>query len=137
LTHHYHPHHCNAVVVIIILIMIIFRHTFCPPPQRVRKRPKRRGLSLLCSCMCRRAKSVGSFTLRRLATMNNNDNNDNDDPISLLYAIRLLRRPRTWKLPPQGTLSIPLSRGYVSLDASHPWMVYWCLHSLNILGYFH
>ena len=49
-THHYHPHHRNAVVVIIILILIIiiFRHTFCPPPQRVRNaRPKTRSLPSL------------------------------------------------------------------------------------------
>ena len=65
----------------------------------------------------------------------NNDSNDNDDPLSLLYAIRLLRRAHGNYL--RKALSIPLSRGYVSLDASHPWMVYWCLHSLDILGYFH
>jgi len=57
--------------------------------------------------------------------------NDEDDT----HAIRLLRRAHVTYL--HGALSIPLSRGYVSLDASHPWMVYWCLHSLDILGYFH
>lgn len=50
------------------------------------------------------------------------------------YAIRLLRAAHASYL--SGALSDPLSRGFVSLDASHPWMVYWCLHSLDLLGYF-
>jgi hypothetical protein len=49
-------------------------------------------------------------------------------------AIRLLRSAHTAYLA--GALSDPLSKGFVSLDASHPWMVYWCLHSLDLLGYF-
>jgi protein farnesyltransferase subunit beta len=50
------------------------------------------------------------------------------------YAIRLLRSSHISYL--LNALSNPLSRGFVSLDASHPWMVYWCLHSLDLLGYF-
>ena len=50
------------------------------------------------------------------------------------YAIRLLRQAHTTYLI--NALSEPLSKGFVSLDASHPWMVYWCLHSLDLLGYF-
>ncbi|KAL7483871.1 hypothetical protein ACHAW6_009506 [Cyclotella cf. meneghiniana] len=50
------------------------------------------------------------------------------------YAIRLLRSAHINYLV--NALSNPLSRGFVSLDASHPWMIYWCLHSLDLLGYF-
>ncbi|KAL3800304.1 hypothetical protein HJC23_003600 [Cyclotella cryptica] len=50
------------------------------------------------------------------------------------YAIRLMRSAHINYLV--NALSNPLSRGFVSLDASHPWMVYWCLHSLDLLGYF-
>lgn len=32
-------------------------------------------------------------------------------------------------------LTKPLSPGYVSLDSSRPWLIYWCLHSLSLLGY--
>lgn len=28
-----------------------------------------------------------------------------------------------------------LSEGFVSLDASRPWIVYWCVHSLTLLNY--
>jgi len=58
------------------------------------------------------------------------DGDDNFDP----YAIRLLRSPHASYL--LNALTNPLSRGFVSLDASHPWMVYWCLHSLDLLGHF-
>ncbi|KAL9182472.1 hypothetical protein ACHAXT_013124 [Thalassiosira profunda] len=50
------------------------------------------------------------------------------------YAIRLVRAAHTSYLT--NALCNPLKRGFVSLDASHPWMVYWCLHSLDLLGYF-
>ncbi|KAL3823292.1 hypothetical protein ACHAXA_003440 [Cyclostephanos tholiformis] len=50
------------------------------------------------------------------------------------YAIRLLRNAHVAYL--RGALSDALPRGFVSLDASRPWMVYWCLHSLDLLGYF-
>ena len=53
---------------------------------------------------------------------------------SYYYDIRLLRDAHISYL--SSALSNPLSKGYVSLDASHPWMVYWCLHSLDLLGYF-
>mmetsp|Transcript_26471 Transcript_26471/g.55939 ORF Transcript_26471/g.55939 Transcript_26471/m.55939 type:complete len:705 (+) Transcript_26471:134-2248(+) len=50
------------------------------------------------------------------------------------YAVRLLRTAHTNYL--SNALSNPLPRGFVSLDASHPWMIYWCLHSLDLLGVF-
>ena len=50
------------------------------------------------------------------------------------YAIRLLRSAHTSYLT--NALTNKLPRGFVSLDSSHPWMVYWCLHSLDLLGYF-
>ena len=50
------------------------------------------------------------------------------------YAVRLLRDAHANYL--SNALSNPLPRGFVSLDASHPWMVYWCLHSLDLLGHF-
>jgi len=50
------------------------------------------------------------------------------------YAIRLLRSQHVDYLT--HSLSNPLSKGFVSLDASHPWMVYWILHSLDLLGHF-
>jgi protein farnesyltransferase subunit beta len=34
------------------------------------------------------------------------------------------------------SLSEPLHSGYVSLDASRPWLVYWMLHALELLGAF-
>jgi protein farnesyltransferase subunit beta len=57
----------------------------------------------------------------------------NDAPFDP-YGIRLLREAHTAYLVK--ALSEPLPKGFVSLDASHPWMVYWCLHSLDLLGYF-
>jgi protein farnesyltransferase subunit beta len=50
------------------------------------------------------------------------------------YAIRLVRSAHIDYL--SNALSEPLSRGFISLDASHPWMIYWCLHSLDLLRYF-
>ena len=50
------------------------------------------------------------------------------------YAIRLIRKAHISYL--LKALTKPLSRGFVSLDASHTWMVYWCLHSLDLMGYF-
>eukprot|EP00986_Skeletonema_menzelii_P006189 scaffold2335_cov135-Skeletonema_menzelii.AAC.2 len=50
------------------------------------------------------------------------------------YAIRLVRSAHINYL--SNALSEPLSRGFISLDASHPWMIYWCLHSLDLLQYF-
>lgn len=50
------------------------------------------------------------------------------------YAIRLVRSAHIKYL--SNALSKPLSRGFISLDASHPWMIYWCLHSLDLLQYF-
>jgi len=50
------------------------------------------------------------------------------------YAIRLIRKAHISYL--LKALTNPLSRGFVSLDASHTWMVYWCLHSLDLMGYF-
>lgn len=61
--------------------------------------------------------------------------NLNDEADFDPYAIQLLRQAHTAYLT--NALSNPLSKGFVSLDASHPWMVYWCLHSLDLLGYFH
>ena len=55
---------------------------------------------------------------------------NNKDP----YAIRLVRSAHIKYL--DKALSEPLSRGFISLDASHPWMIYWCLHSLDLLQYF-
>ena len=55
---------------------------------------------------------------------------DQQDP----YAIRLVRSKHIDYL--YNALSEPLSRGFISLDASHPWMIYWCLHSLDLLQYF-
>ena len=56
------------------------------------------------------------------------------DDSSRYYAIRLLRDAHVSYL--RGALSEKLPRGFASLDASRPWMVYWCLHSLDLLGYF-
>ena len=50
------------------------------------------------------------------------------------YAIRLVRSAHINYL--SNALSEPLSRGFISLDASHPWMIYWCLHSLDLLQHF-
>lgn len=65
---------------------------------------------------------------------NNDKESDGSSSLFDPYAIRLLRSAHISYLTK--ALSIPLSRGFVSLDASHPWMVYWCLHSLDLLGYF-
>ena len=58
-----------------------------------------------------------------------NNNNDHDP-----YAIRLVRSAHINYL--SNALSEPLSRGFISLDASHPWMIYWCLHSLDLMRHF-
>lgn len=50
------------------------------------------------------------------------------------YAVRLVKHKHINYLC--NALSEPLSRGFISLDASHPWMVYWCLHSLDLMHYF-
>ena len=63
-------------------------------------------------------------------SLDKSDDDTNFDP----YAIRLLREAHISYL--STALSEPLSKGFVSLDASHPWMIYWCLHSLDLLGYF-
>ncbi|KAL7535196.1 hypothetical protein ACHAXR_010135 [Thalassiosira sp. AJA248-18] len=65
-----------------------------------------------------------------------NNNGSVNSPSSIIdpYAIRLLRAAHTSYLTK--ALSNPLPRGFKSLDSSHPWMVYWCLHSLDLLGYF-
>ena len=53
-SHHHHHDHFSPYIL--------------PTPHNAYARPKRRGLSLLCSPVCAFApKSVGSFTLRRLA----------------------------------------------------------------------
>ena len=56
------------------------------------------------------------------------------DPPPDPHAVRLLRGAHASYL--SSALSEKLSRGFASLDASRPWMVYWCLHSLDLLGYF-
>ncbi|KAL3785347.1 hypothetical protein ACHAWO_008024 [Cyclotella atomus] len=85
-------------------------------------------------------RSVGLLPPAKLPDDDYDDANDNNetprrsnDHFNPL-AIRLLRSAHTAYLV--NALSDPLSRGFVSLDASHPWMVYWCLHSLDLLGYF-
>jgi hypothetical protein len=56
----------------------------------------------------------------------NNDSNDNDDPLSLLYAIRLLRRAHGNYL--RKALSIPLSRGLlVWMLVIHGWYIGVCI----------
>jgi protein farnesyltransferase subunit beta len=67
------------------------------------------------------------------------DEDDSDGDIEQVvdqdpYAIRLVRSAHINYL--SNALSEPLSRGFVSLDASHPWMIYWCLHSLDLLRHF-
>ena len=69
------------------------------------------------------------------ANISNEEAVHNDDDINFdPYAIRLLREAHITYL--SRALSEPLSKGFVSLDASHPWMIYWCLHSLDLLDYF-
>ena len=109
------------------------------------------ALSTLASSEVDHLRFVGLLPPRKPATSTSTDassfpdvrgddevsssSDDTEDTEDDTYAVRLLRRAHVTYL--HGALSTPLSRGYVSLDASHPWMVYWCLHSLDILGYFH
>lgn len=90
-------------------------------------------------------RSVGLLPpLPLISLLDENDDIDNkdikcDNVVELDEAthrhdIRLLRDAHISYL--SNALSNPLSKGFVSLDASHPWMVYWCLHSLDLLGYF-
>ena len=44
-----------------------------------------------------------------------------------------LRREQTLKFLERGLLA--LSEGYSCLDASRPWLLYWILHSMEILGH--
>jgi len=46
------------------------------------------------------------------------------------FKVRLLREKHVNYL--KGGLE-KLGGGYVSLDASRPWIAYWCLHSLDLL----
>ena len=89
--------------------------------------------SVLCKFIHLIAKSAGSRAFRRLATNKKLSPGlvSDDDP----YVIQLLRQAHIAYLIK--ALTVLLTRGFVSLDASHPWMVYWCLHSLDLLGYFH
>ena len=50
------------------------------------------------------------------------------------YAMRLLRTSHIKYLISEWHCPIGALLGWT--PASHPWMVYWCLHSLDILGYF-
>lgn len=50
------------------------------------------------------------------------------------YAIRLVRDAHIKYL--LHAMCVKMPRGFVSLDASHPWMIYWTLHSLDLLGHF-
>ena len=79
-----------------------------------------------------------NITARESGDGNGSTNDDSDSNTSnsncYYYDIRLLRSAHITYL--SNALYNPLPKGFVSLDASHPWMVYWCLHSLDLLGYF-
>ena len=64
----------------------------------------------------------------------NKADDDSDGNYFDPYAIRLVRKAHTRYL--LNAMCVKMPRGFVSLDASHPWMVYWTLHSLDLLGYF-
>lgn len=73
-------------------------------------------------------------------------------PKTLLHALQDLCRPRTPPAPPRPpaclclTFSVSLfhvvfvfflpADSFISLDASRPWMIYWILHSLDLLDHF-
>jgi protein farnesyltransferase subunit beta len=57
------------------------------------------------------------------------DDNDNDgetERIGLLTDLHVAYLQGIWERPLRAT--------YVSLDASRPWMIYWCLHGCDLLG---
>jgi protein farnesyltransferase subunit beta len=56
--------------------------------------------------------------------INSNSNNNS-------LKIQMLRQKHIQYLTK--ALEIPLGAGFISLDASRPWMVYWTLHSLDLL----
>lgn len=63
-----------------------------------------------------------------------NIDDDSDGNAFDPYAIRLVRKAHIKYL--LHAMCVKMPRGFVSLDASHPWMVYWTLHSLDLLGHF-
>ena len=65
---------------------------------------------------------------------NTDDNTTVDDPSQ--YNIHLLRNKHSAFLtrPLHPSDIFPLSRSYVSLDSSKPWILYWTLHSLDLLS---
>jgi protein farnesyltransferase subunit beta len=52
------------------------------------------------------------------------------------YFVRLLREQHTQYLNTifLDSVSHKLRPSFTSLDSSHPWMIYWCLHGLDIMG---
>eukprot|EP00978_Attheya_sp_CCMP212_P034995 scaffold149980_cov52-Attheya_sp.AAC.2 len=55
---------------------------------------------------------------------------DDDDSV-YYYQVCLLREKHAAFVT--RALFAPLPAGYVSLDSSRPWIIYWCLHSLDLL----
>ena len=76
------------------------------------------------------------FINRGLIYKTNDANNDDDDETNE-YSVRLLRDAHAEYLytvfrdEPQ-----KLRPSFVSLDSSHTWMIYWCLHGLDLMGKF-
>eukprot|EP00555_Chaetoceros_dichaeta_P014826 CAMPEP_0198276034 /NCGR_PEP_ID=MMETSP1447-20131203/65096_1 /TAXON_ID=420782 /ORGANISM="Chaetoceros dichaeta, Strain CCMP1751" /LENGTH=624 /DNA_ID=CAMNT_0043970951 /DNA_START=43 /DNA_END=1917 /DNA_ORIENTATION=- len=79
--------------------------------------------------------------LRRIIPPNNDDNNDDNDNESSNnnkkdYIIQLLRNKHSdfCSRPFHPKSIFPLPQSYTSLDSSRPWILYWTLHSLDLLS---
>jgi prenyltransferase beta subunit len=75
-----------------------------------------------------------------LLLVNSNDkesstsDNDNDHRVLLLRSKHLQYLSQVWQTPPSAHMRPPLRSGFVSLDASRPWILYWCLHGTDLLS---
>eukprot|EP00559_Dactyliosolen_fragilissimus_P002237 CAMPEP_0184858318 /NCGR_PEP_ID=MMETSP0580-20130426/3434_1 /TAXON_ID=1118495 /ORGANISM="Dactyliosolen fragilissimus" /LENGTH=667 /DNA_ID=CAMNT_0027354407 /DNA_START=202 /DNA_END=2205 /DNA_ORIENTATION=+ len=77
--------------------------------------------------------TTSSATTNNNTSTNANTDQNNTPPSS--YDIRLLRKRHIDYLTRplhHGDIQ-PLPRGYTSLDSSRPWILYWCLHGLDLL----
>ena len=59
---------------------------------------------------------------------------DYDHCVLLLRSKHMHYLSQVWQTSPSRHNRPPLRSGFVSLDASRPWILYWCLHGYDLLG---
>ena len=63
-----------------------------------------------------------------------NDSVDRNHCVLLLRSKHMHFLSQVWQTSPSKHNRRPLNQGFVSLDASRPWILYWCLHGYDLLG---